>query len=220
MPNLQRLGTLSAAKPPPQRRVTSLSGIDRTLGFEPREFGAASLRDWRPVPPYVQMPFSTSFTFSAAKAKKYEAKFNRSLPPMPAGLDGTTYTATYGPTLVRTFARGDDRIAFVETKAPRLASTGAGLEIAANYILSMPNVPAGVVAQLRAIADPAHTLPIPYVFDKETATPVTVDGVSGLAIGDETRFGAGVLWTKDGVVYVVAGQMKESEALALADSVR
>jgi hypothetical protein len=139
---------------------------------------------------------------------------------MPPGLDGTTYTATYGPTLVRTFARGDDRIAFVETKAPRLASTGASLEIAANYILSMPNVPAGVVAQLRAIADPAHTLPIPYVFNKESATPVSVDGVSGLAIGDETRFGAGVLWTKDGVVYVVAGQMKESEALALADSVK
>ncbi|HEY5426144.1 MAG TPA: hypothetical protein VIJ77_06290, partial [Candidatus Tumulicola sp.] len=84
----------------------------------------------------------------------------------------------------------------------------------------LPNVPAGVAARLRAIADPAHTLPIPYEFDKQTATPVAVDGVSGLAIGDESRFGAGVLWVKGGLVYVVAGQMKESEAIALANSVR
>ncbi|HTA39600.1 MAG TPA: hypothetical protein VK760_11005 [Candidatus Acidoferrales bacterium] len=220
VPTLQRLGTFAASKPPAGRGVTSFSGLDRTLGFEPRTFGGASLGDWRPQPSYVQKPFSTSFTFSAAKAKAYEATFNRSLPPMPAGLDGATYTATYGPTLVRTFAKGDARIAFVETKAPRLVSSGASLETAANYLLSMPNVPAGVAAQLRAIADPAHTLPIPYAFDKQTATPVTVDGVAGLAIGDESRFGAGVLWTKDGVVYLVGGQMKESEAIALANSVK
>ncbi len=219
MPNLQRLGTFSAAKPPPQRRVTSLSGIGRTLGFEPRSFDGVS-HDRRPGPAFVEMPFSTSFTFSAAKARAYEASFKRSLPPMPGGLDGTTYTATYGPTLVRTFGPEADRIAFVQTKAPRLVSTGASLETAANYILSLPNVPPSVAAQLRAIADPAHTLPIPFVFDRATATPVTVDGVSGLAIGDETRFGSGVFWTKGGVVYVVAGQMRESEAIALADSVK
>jgi hypothetical protein len=219
VPSLQRLGTFIGAKPPPRRRVTSLSGIGNTLGFEPRSIGAAS-RDRQPGAAFVEMPFSTSFTFSAAKARAYEAKFKRSLPPMPGGLDGTTYTATYGPTLVRTFGQGADRVAFVESKTPRLSSTGASLETAANYILSLPNVPPGVAAQLRAIADPAHTLPIPFVFDKATATPVTVDGVSGLAIGDETKFGSGVLWSKDGVVYVVAGPMRESEAIALANSVK
>jgi hypothetical protein len=220
VPSLQRLGTFAGPKPPPQRRITSLSGIGRTLGFEPRSFDVASRGDRQPGAAYVQTTFSTSFTFSAAKARAYEAKFKRSLPPMPGGLDGTTYTATYGPTLVRTFGQGADRVAFVETKAPRLASTGASLETAANYILSLPNVPPGVAAQLRAIADPAHTLPIPFVFDRATATPVTVDGVSGLAIGDETRFGSGVLWSKDGVVYVVAGPMRESEAITLANSVK
>lgn len=219
MPSLQRLGTFAAAKPPPRRRVTSLFGIGRTLGFEPRAFEGASTGR-QPGPVYVQMPFSTTFTFSAAKAQAYEAKFDRSLPPMPGGIDAARYTVTYGPTLVRTFGKGDDRIAFVETKAPRLVSTGASLETTANYILSLPNFPPSVAAQLRAIADPAHTLPVPVVFDKDTAMPVTVDGVSGLAIGDESRIGAGVLWTKGGVVYVVAGQMKESEAIALANSVK
>ena len=219
MPGLQRLGTFAAAKPPPRRRVTSLSGIDSTLGFEPREFGGASSGGRKAGPAYVLAPFATSFTFSAAKAKAYEAKFDRSLPPMPAGLDGTTFTTTYGPTLMRTFGKGDDRVLFVETKAPRLVSTGASLETTANYILSLPNVPAGVAAQLRAIADPAHTLPVPFAFDKQTATPVTVGGVPGLAIGDESGVGAGVLWTKRGVVYVVTGQI-ESEAIALANSVK
>jgi hypothetical protein len=218
VPSLQRLGTFVASKPPPRRRVASLSGIGNTLGFEPRDFDGASYG--RPGPIFVQRPFSTTFTFNAAKARAYEAKFNRTLPPMPGGLDGTTYTATYGPTLVRMFSRNADRFAFVETKAPRLVSTGASLETTANYILSLPNVPPNVAAQLRAIADPAHTLPVPYVFDKTTATPVSVDGVGGLAIGDESRIGAGVIWTKGGVVYVVAGQIKESEAIALANSVR
>jgi hypothetical protein len=220
MPGLQRFGTFAAAKRPPQRPVTSLSGIGRTLGFEPREFDGASHGDRLPGTAFVQMPYSTSFTFSAAKAQAYEARFNRALPRMPGGLDGTTYTATYGPTLVRTFGKAGDRVAFVETKAPRLVSTGASLETAADYILSLPNVPPRVAAQLRAIADPAHTLPIPVVFDKQTATPVTVDGVSGLAIGDESRFGAGVLWTKNGVVYVVAGPIRKSEAIALANTVK
>jgi hypothetical protein len=220
VPGLQRFGTFAASKPMSKRRVTSLSGIGSTLGFEPRELGGASSGGRKAGPAYVLMPSATSFTFSAAKAQAYEAKFGRTLPPMPAGLDGTTFTATYGPTLVRTFGKGDDRILFVETKAPRLVSTGASLETTANYVLSLPNVPPGVAAQLRAIADPAHTLPVPFAFDKQTATPVTIEGVPGLAIGDESGVGAGVLWTKRGVVYVVTGQMRESEAIALASSVK
>jgi len=232
VPSLQRFGTFDAAHPPPERGIASLAGIDKTLGFEPRGFTYAPSGAHPLSAMFVQMPFSTRFTFSAAKARAYERKFNRTLPPMPPGLDGTTYTATYGPTLVRTFGQSrksmravtfgklGDAVAFVETKAPRVASTGASLETAANYMLSLPNVPPGVVAQLRAISDPAHTLPIPLLFDKTAATPVTVDGVRGLAIGDETGLGSGVLWSKNGVVYIVAGSIRESEAIALANRVK
>jgi hypothetical protein len=219
MPSLERLGTFVSPKAPPPRRVSSLAGIDRTLGFEPRELGEAPRA--RPGETLVQASFvGSSFTFSGAKTRKYEADFNRSLPAMPPGLDGTTFTVTYGPTLVQTFGDDEGRVWFVQTKAPRLVSTGASLETAGNYILSLPNMPAHVAAQLRAIADPEHTLPIPFGFDRAAATPVTVDGSPGMAIGDETRFGAGVVWTKDGVAYAIGGQIKKSEALALANSIK
>ena len=224
VPTLQRLGTWVAPKPPPGQRVTSLSSLGRTLGFEPRQFGDASLGDWRPQPSYVQMPYSASFTFSAAKAKAYEAKFDRST--SADARRSSMAQPTYGN------LRPDARTNVCERRRPhrpfnRNEGATAGLhrrelrDRGDLHAHRCPNVPAlRSSRQLRAIADPAHTLPIPFVFDKQTATPVTVDGVSGLAIGDESQFGAGVLWTKGGVVYVVAGQMKESEAIALANSVK
>jgi hypothetical protein len=151
---------------------------------------------------------------------------------MPAGLDGTTFRATYGPTIARVYGQDPARLRdatrdkldgvvfFIESKAPSISSTGASLEVAANYMLSMPNVPADVVAQLRAIGDPSHTLPIPLDFDRTSAKAVSVNGLQGLAIGDETGLGTIVVWQQGGVVYVVAGALRESEALALADGVK
>jgi hypothetical protein len=235
MPDLQRFGTFAAGRRPPARRVASLAGVQKTLGFEPRSFDVPS-GSWRARGTFVQMPFTTSYTFSAKKARTYEARFGRTLPAMPPGLDGTTFRATYGPMLVRYYCtanespcrnasgmrRGelDDAFAFVESKAPVVTSTGATLDEAANYLLSMPNVPPGVAQQLRAIADPAHTLPIPLATDKKRATPVSVDGVRGLSIGDETGLGSAVIWEKGGMIYVVGGSLKESEALALAARVK
>jgi hypothetical protein len=231
-PRLQRFGTFQARQAPPMQRIASVALAGPTLGFEPRGF-AYALPGPKPIETiFVQAPFSTSFTFSAAKARAYESAYKRSLPPMPPELDGTTFRATYGPALVRVFGRVpkdlrdarqrglDDTVAFVEMRAPRVTSSGATLETAVNYLLSMPNVPPSVAAQLRAIADPEHTLPIPLLLDKARATPVRVDGVQGLAIGDETGLGSAVLWPKNGMVYVIAGSLKQSEALALAGVVK
>jgi anti-sigma factor RsiW len=234
VPGLEHFGTFGgASKAPAERRITSLAGVAHTLGFEPRAFDYVAPGAKPAQSTFVQMPFTITFTFDAAKARAYEARFARTLPPMPSALDGTTFAATYGPSLVRTYGTspkhardvrgggfGEGMVVFVETKAPRVTSTGATLETAAAYLLSMPNVPPSIAAQLRAIGDPTHTLPIPLLVDKTTASPVDVDGVSGLALGDETGLGSAVVWQKNGVVYAVAGSLKESEALALANRVK
>jgi hypothetical protein len=231
-PNLGKFGTFSTPARQPERKVSSLAGLGRTLGFEPRRFDYVAPGTHPAHATFVQMQSSTSFTFSAAKTRAYEARFGRSLPPMPAGLDGTTFRATYGPTIARVYGQDPARLRdatrdkldgvvfFIESKAPSISSTGASLEVAANYMLSMPNVPADVVAQLRAIGDPSHTLPIPLDFDRTSAKAVSVNGLQGLAIGDETGLGTIVVWQQGGVVYVVAGALRESEALALADGVK
>lgn len=228
MPDLTRFGSFSRTRAVPQESVATLAGIDRKLGFVPRAFDDSTLAERSPSDVLFRPASTVSFIFSAAKARAYEARFGRTLPAMPAGLDGTAYTATYGPTLIRVYGqlrkhghgsglRGlGDAVTLVESKAPRVTTSGAPLDVAASYLLALPNVPANVAAQLRAISDPAHTLPVPFVFDQTKATPVDVDGVRGMSIGDETGLGSAVMWMKDGVVYVIAGPLKESEAIALA----
>jgi hypothetical protein len=49
---------------------------------------------------------------------------------------------------------------------------------------------------------------------------VQVQGTSGLAVGDNTGIGSGVIWEKDGVVYGVAGALPESQILAIANSLQ
>ena len=57
-------------------------------------------------------------------------------------------------------------------------------------------------------------------FDKQSATKVTVDGVQGLAIGDETGIGSTIVWTKDGKLYAVGGTFAQSQVLGLAENLK
>ena len=47
---------------------------------------------------------------------------------------------------------------------------------------------------------------------------VQVQGVDGLLLGDQTGLGSVVMWQKNGIVYVVGGQVKDNEALEVANS--
>jgi hypothetical protein len=47
---------------------------------------------------------------------------------------------------------------------------------------------------------------------------VTVDGVRGVLVGDDTGLGAGVIWVKNGYVYGVAATASQDDVLAVARS--
>ncbi len=44
-----------------------------------------------------------------------------------------------------------------------------------------------------------------------------MQGVTGVALGDNTGLGSAVVWVKNGVVYGVAGTLKLSEVLSIAN---
>ena len=73
-------------------------------------------------------------------------------------------------------------------------------------------------AAIQAIGDPSTTLLIPVPIEYATSTQVTVQGVDGVALGDNTGVGSGVVWVKDGYVYVVAGSIKRDDAVAIANN--
>jgi hypothetical protein len=174
----------------------------------------------------------TSFTFDQAKATAWAREHKVALHPLPAGLDGATYTATLRPVTLVTYGtpprthrseRGVRRgtfLAIVQAPVPTVTSSGASLQTLAEWFSAQPGVPPHLVAQIKAIGDPAQTLPIPVQFDKQTATKIDVDGVQGLAIGDETGIGSAIVWTKDGRLYAVGGTLTQSAVLALANSLK
>jgi hypothetical protein len=106
----------------------------------------------------------------------------------------------------------------VASQSPTVSSTGVTVQTLENYLLSVPGIPAGVVSELRAVGDPAQTVPVPIPIDSASASVVDVNGSRGLLIGDSTGLGTVVLWQHNHVVYAVAGTISSDTALGIARS--
>ncbi len=192
-----------------------------------RRHAAFTLLSPATVPPrfhpdayFTLAPGEMTFTFSGAKARAFERRAHKTLPPMPPALDGTTVRVQTGEVFASEYRRGSAFFEIVQANVPRITSTGASLDVLERYLLSMPNVSPQLAAQIRALGDIQTTVPVPVVIDKQTARRVNVSGTPGLAIGDNTGLGAGVMWQKNGRIYVVAGPVSMDEVTAVADGLR
>jgi hypothetical protein len=112
------------------------------------------------------------------------------------------------------------KLLVAQAPAPRVSSTGASAREIEAYLLAQPGVPAQLAAQIAAIGDPSTTLPIPIPIDKAYASPVTVQGARGLAMGDNTGLGSGVIWERGGMIYAVAGALPMQTVLTVANSMQ
>jgi hypothetical protein len=232
LPPLEAFGTVRGTRTPGVEEVSSAGDARAGTGFPLRLPANVNSSLRKTVRYQVTTRVRTSFTFSAAKAAAWASAHKTTLQPIPAGLDGTTYTATMDPLALVTYGvpprerrhgRGMPRSSFVavmQARVPTIASTGAPLETLARWFSSQPGIPPQLAAQVRAIGDPTQTLPIPVRFDKQTAADVTVDGVKGLAIGDETGIGSAIVWMKGGKMYAVGGTLTQSGALAIANDLQ
>lgn len=184
---------------------------------------------------YGVMPRTTAtFTFSADLTRQSAASVGRTPPPMPANIDGSKLFITGGPAVVQFFDDGSvpatgngasplsglPRLIIAQGKGPTVQSDGVTVEQLQQYLLAQPGISPSLAAQIRAIKDPSTTLPIPIPVDMATSKNVTVQGVQGVFVGDSTGLGSAVIWSKDGIVFGVAGTLTESEILAVANSLR
>jgi anti-sigma factor RsiW len=167
---------------------------------------------------------TASFTFSAAKARTWAATTGKKLPTMPPRVDGSTIDVTVGATVVATYGACSTGCSAIpqliigQMVAPRIASTGANLTQLEDYVFSLPGTSQQLATELRSIGDPTSTLPIPIPSSFAHADAVTVQGVHGEAIGDDTGVGSLVVWEKDGVVYAVGGTLPLSQVESIANS--
>ena len=168
------------------------------------------------------------FKFSAAKAQAAAAAQGKTIPKMPAGMDGSTLTLTMGPALIEVYGNlknssSDTQsipipdLIVAESVRPTVSSTGVTVKELEDYLLAQPGLSPQLAADIRAIGDPTTTLPIPVPVQFATSSKVTVQGVQGVALGDNTGVAAAVVWIKHGDVFVVGGSLKQSEAISVAN---
>lgn len=228
LPNLDAYGTMGTVTQPQYHEVASAAEAVSVTGLTLHM--SASLPSGIPstITYEVATRATATFTFSAAKARAAAAASGKVLPPMPAGIDGSVLQATAGPAVVAVYGGSIHKaslrhgtlpsLVIGQAAVPRVSSTGASVRELEDYLLRQPGVSPTLASEIRAIGDPNTTLPIPIAVNRETATPVQVQGVSGLAIGDNTGVGSVVVWVKDGMVYGVGGQLPESQVLDIANS--
>jgi hypothetical protein len=175
---------------------------------------------------------SATFTFSADSTKQAAARQNRTAPPMPANIDGSKLFITGGPAVVQiwgapTGATGSTgaypdvpTLVVGQAKAPTVSSDGVTVVQLQGYLLSQPGISPQLAAAIRAIGDPSSTLPVPVPAELAISHAVTVQGVQGLYVGDNTGIASAVIWQKDGMMFEVIGSFTESQALSIANSMR
>lgn len=222
---LSQFGTLAWSAQPNPHQVASLAAATAETGLPaisvtvPAAVTAAAQ--------YGVVPRTTAtFVFDASLARASAAAIGRTAPPMPAKLDGSTLVFSGGPAILVTYGtggtggQGSGALFVGVAKAPTVGSDGASVSEIQAYLLSQPSVSPALAAQIRAIGDPASTLPVPIPVGQAAARNVSVHGTSGLFIGDSTGLGSGVLWQQNGLVYIVGGTLTEAETLAVANSLR
>lgn len=231
LPQADDVGTQRVVRKPVRTKYGSIASAQQRSAFAllkptvlPQHFG--TVHDYS-----LMSPGEMTFTFSAKKARAFVQRSGKSLPPMPAGLDGAMirlqtgniFTAHYeaGAQTPKNTRRGPiPSFELIEAQRPRVTSSGTSLDTLEQYLLAMPNVSPQLAQQIRALGDIRNTLPVPVAIDKQSAQSVTVHGVKGLAIGDNTGLGAGVMWEKNGIVYIVTGPLSMNEVMAVANGLR
>lgn len=230
---LATYGTISWTEQPNLKVATSAADAESVSGGLKAPVVASLPAGVSANVTYGAMPQAQAvFTFSAAKAQAAAAARGKTLPSLPAGIDGAQLTVTVGPAIGEIYgnlhqpagSKPDDvnlpQLLVARSSAPSVTSTQVSVQQLENYILAQPGISPELAAAIKAIKNPSTTLVIPIPVQYATSKTVTVQGVQGVALGDNTGVGAGVIWVKNGSVYVVAGSIKQSDAIAIADNLK
>jgi hypothetical protein len=224
--DLQRLGTVHGdLRGIDPQQVASPAAAARKVGFPLALPDAAVLPagvDARPrvtVTPARQL----RFTLEATKVRRYLESHGRKDSELPPGLDGATLVADVPAAVLLQYAGADGIPRLVVGQSRELTARTEGavsLEALRGFLLGLPGLPPQTVRQLEAIGDWRDTLPLPVPADRIDWRATTVQGAQGLLLGERSGLGSAVIWQRDGRIYGVAGVLRQSQALRVAESLR
>jgi len=222
LPDLSAYGTVEVTEEADVREVADAATATKVTGL--------------PVPSVAELPrgvtgeptfqvggrVSAVFTFSLEKAARTAAANGETLPPPPAGLDGSRFRLVGGPGVAAVWseARGVPALAVARVVAPTAYSSGVPFEKARDYLLSLPGLPEDVASQLRRFSGDGTTLPLPVRPDLMTSSTADVGGVPATVLAARDGTIAGVVWVDDGIITAVAGSLSADEVLSVARGLR
>jgi hypothetical protein len=221
---LQQLGTvhgdLGDIDPRP---VATPAAAGRQVGFPVALPDAAVLPGGVAASPRIMVTPARQlrFTLDAAKVGRYLQAHGRAGTSVPAGLDGATLVANVPAAALLEYAAADGSPRLVVGQSRELTASVQGtvtLEALREFLLDLPGLPPQTVRQLRAIGDWRDTLPLPVPADRIDWRSATVGGAPGLLLGDRGGLGSAVIWQRDGRIYGVAGVLRQSQVLRVAES--
>lgn len=246
LPDLRSFGTVVARTTPQMREVTgpAQAAAAARMPVELPHWLPAGLP--RAARYAVTSGSDTAFTFSAEKALANAPPHSRTVSAMPRSLDGAVLDVATRPAVIIAFgaalppvrsalhdanprghgnARDADRgdlppLVIVQAPLPTVRSSGATVAQIEEYLLRQPGISPSLAAEIRAIGDPDTTMPVLIPIDRAFGQPVTVQGVAGLGIGDNTGVGGVVVWQRGGIIFAVAGKLRQRDILAIAESMR
>lgn len=227
---LSAYGTVSWTKQPQLQVVTSAAEAQTVSGLKVPSVANLPSGVSTTVT-YAAMPRAVAvFTFSKDKAAAAAAQAGKTLPALPAGMEGAQLTVTVGPAVAEIFGNmnkpaassdisqlGLPQLVVAASTSPVATSSQVTVKQLEDYLIAQPGISAELKAAVKAIGDPSTTLPVPIPVQFATSSSVTIQGVQGIALGDNTGVGAGVIWVKNGVVYGVVGTIKKSDAEDIAN---
>ncbi len=222
LPDLSAFGDLQVVDEPEVQQVADAAAAAQLTGLDVPE--VATLPDGVTGEPQFMAggQVVAEFTFSADRAAQAAAEAGQTLPPPPAGLDGSRFRLVAGPGLAEVWnsSTGLPALVVARVTAPTAYSSGVPFETVRDYLLELPGLPDGLAEQLRAFTADGSTLPLPVPAELVTTSTAEVDGHEATVL--ESRDGAmtGAVWVEDGVVTGVAGSLSEDEVLTVARGLR
>src|SRR5215218_7920655 len=222
VPDLSAYGDLQVAKEPETEQVPdAATALQRTALDVPQ---VAELPEGVTGDPTYQVAgvVDATFTFSAEKAAQAAAAEGETLPPPPAGLDGSQVRLEAGPAVAALWSQptGMPTLVAARVVAPTVYSSGVPFETVRDYLLSLPGLPDGLADQLRDLSADGSTLPLPVPAELVTTSTTDVDGAEATVLTSRNGLFAGVVWVEDGVMTGVAGSLSADELLSVARDLR
>jgi hypothetical protein len=138
--------------------------------------------------------------------------------PDPNAHPEVTFTLIVPESALIAYEAGGGKILIGQIESPVLeVPNEVDVERLREDILTLPFLPAETVAQVRAIENWQETLIIPVPDDARTTERV-INGADALVI--ELDKGNCVLWQRDGILYLVGGDVSVDELVQVAESMQ